>query len=48
MGLWVPLELCVDFLRKNQLWAKMTKMVKNAPKMGFFQLFLKLLSLVFA
>ena len=33
MGLGVPVELCVDFFKKNPLWAKMTK---NGPKIGFF------------
>ena len=32
MGLWVPVELSVDFLRKNPLWAKMTKLVENLEK----------------
>ena len=51
MGLWVPVEFCVTaiFLRKPFPWAKMNKkMVKNAPKVEFFNYFEKFLSLVFA
>ena len=48
MGLGLPMELFVEFLQKNVLGKNDQKMVKKAPKNGSFELFLKILSLIFA
>ena len=41
MELWVPVELCVDFSRKNPLCTKMTKNGQKCPQSGIFSTVLK-------
>ena len=42
-----PMELCVDFLRKNSLWAKITENGQQFPSKGIFSIVLKLKSAIF-
>ena len=41
MGLGVPVEFCVGFLKQNRLWAKMTKIGQEVPQNWKFSTILK-------
>ena len=47
MGLGLPVELFVEFLQKNLVWAKMTKKWLKMAQKWDFSIF-KILSLIFA